>query len=60
MTKPRQSFYKNASDFLEWCTDEELRVLGIKVSKTLESRLESLTRAFEPKLPNVKAKRLRG
>lgn len=57
MAKLRKRFWTDSVEFLEWCTDDELKVLHIKVGKELEKRLKELTKAI--KLPNVKAKRLR-
>jgi len=47
MKKLRAKFWTDSKAFIEWCDDEELRVLRDKANKELESRLAILTGKFD-------------
>ena len=57
MKKLRAKFWKQSKDFIDWCEDEELRVLRQMADKELEKRLKALTSKFDASEDARKAKR---
>ncbi len=47
MKKLRAKFWKQSKDLIEWCCDEELRVLRQAAGNELESRLQAVTAKFD-------------
>ena len=47
MTPLRDKFWKDAKKMIEWCSDEELRVLRTKAGNELEKRLKDATAKFD-------------
>ena len=56
MKKLRAKFWKQSKDLIEWCDDEELRVLRQLAGKELDSRLSKLTAKFDQQEDNRKQK----
>ena len=55
MKKLRAKFWKQSKDLIEWCCDEELRVLRSMAGNELESRLKALTSKFDESEDSIKA-----
>jgi len=47
MKKLRQEFWDTSKSLIEWCGDEELRVLRQMAAKEMESRLQEQTRKLD-------------
>ncbi len=43
----RDKFWKDSKKMIEWCTDEELRVLRTKAGNEIERRLQAATAKFD-------------
>lgn len=43
----RAKFWKDSKALIEWCTDEELRVLRMKAGNEIELRLKKATQKFD-------------
>lgn len=43
----RDKFWKDAKKMIEWCSDEELRVLRTKAGNEIEKRLADVTAKFD-------------
>jgi hypothetical protein len=43
----RDKFWKDSKKMIEWCSDEELRVLRNKAYDELERRLKAVTEKFD-------------
>ena len=56
MKKLRAKFWKQSKDLIEWCCDEELRVLRSMAGNELEERLKALTSKFDDSEENRKQK----
>lgn len=54
MKKLRSEFWDKSKELIEWCDDEELRVLGIRARKALETRLTKQTAKFDKAEENRK------
>jgi hypothetical protein len=46
MQKLRSTFWTKTKNIIEWCGDEELRVLRTMAGKELETRLAEITSKF--------------
>ena len=47
MKKLRKRFWSDAKLLIDWCCDEELRVMREMIGKEMESRLSTLTGKFD-------------
>jgi hypothetical protein len=47
MKKLRGKFWKESKALIDWCEDEELRVLYQKAKKELDARLTALTAKYD-------------
>ena len=47
MKKLRSKFWTESKSFIEWCDDEELRVLGGMVKTEMEKRITEFTQKFD-------------
>ncbi len=56
MKKLRKRFWSDAKLLIDWCCDEELRVMRDMVSKEMESRLSKLTGKLDQSEENRKRK----
>lgn len=56
MGKLRSTFWTKAEKFIDWCTDEELRVLSQKAGKEIERRLTNNEHKYNLEGVNKKQK----
>ena len=47
MKKLRSSFWNKSRELIEWCCDEELRVLKQQAEKEMDDRLKKITGKFD-------------
>ena len=45
----RKEFWDKSKELIDWCEDEELKVLGQRVNKALEGRVNQFNRKFDAK-----------
>ena len=43
----RKAYWNNAKEFIDWCTDDELKVLGQQAVKALDKRMNHYLGKFD-------------
>jgi len=45
----RKAYWGKSKEVIDWCTDEELKILGQQANKALNTRVDSFLRGFDAK-----------